>query len=223
MHHHLKLLTIVFLFIILPLANRVHAAEHTLGLDVGFYDGTGWHLHWETANFAQGFTTAVRLGIGRSSMDPGNSADARRIFINNATNGVPEAHGSMWNYRLDLLFPVSIKSLTNTRLFVGPRYTKFKGNFKYIGGNEDFDVVSNHWGFGLGLESSFTISRKISLRLGSGIDYFKKTTLQGHDTSYSPDGVIVNQREDYTYEAADKAINQPGIELRLMAGFYYRF
>ena len=212
-----------FLFVIFPLVSCVSAADHAIGLDVGFYDGTGWHLHWETANFAQGFKTAVRLGVGRSQMDPGNSADARRIFINNATNGVPQENGSIWNYRLDLLLPAKIKALANSRLFLGPRYTKFKGNFKYIGGNEDFDVTSNHWGLGLGLESSYLISSKISMRISAGIDYFKKTTLKGHDTSYSPDGGIVNQREEYNYSDADEAINQPSVETRLMAGFLFNF
>ncbi|MCA9734129.1 MAG: hypothetical protein H6696_10830 [Deferribacteres bacterium] len=217
-----------FLFVILSLCamiflpGQAKATEQTAGLDIGFYDGTGWHAHWKIAKFAQGFPAAVRFGIGRSTMDPGNAAAARRIFINNVTNGVPQEKGSMWNFRLDVILPVVVKSLIHSRLFVGPRLVKFKGNFKYVGGNEDFDVISTHWGFGVGLESSYKINRKFSMRLSTGIDYFKGATLEGHDTSYSPDGTIVNQREDYNYNDANKAINQPTFELRLMAGVLYK-
>jgi hypothetical protein len=40
----------------------------------------------------------------------------------------------------------------------------------------------------------------------------------GHDTSYSPDGVTVNGKHDYTYNDADAAINQPKFLPSLMVG-----
>lgn len=104
---------------------------------------------------------------------------------------------------------------------MGPRYAFFKGNFKYVGGNEDFDVTSNQWGLGTGLESTFAMTRKMDLLIGGGIEYYFRSTLKGHDTAYSPDGQDVNPREDYTYGEANAAINQPGFELRLMIGFQY--
>ncbi|KAA3660392.1 MAG: hypothetical protein DWQ10_06775 [Calditrichaeota bacterium] len=198
------------------------AMEKTVGLDAGFYAGTGWQAHYKIAKFAQGFPAAIRFGIGRSAMDPGHAGAARKIFINNATNGVPEEKGSMWHFRLDVILPVIVKSALYSRLFVGPRYAKFKGNFKFVGGNEDFDVVSSHWGIGVGLQTSYRITRKLSMRISTGLDYFKGAKLEGHDTSYSPDGTIVNQREDYNYDDANEAINQPNFELRLMAGLQYR-
>jgi hypothetical protein len=54
-----------------------------------------------------------------------------------------------------------------------------------------------------------------------GGDYFFDAKLQGHDTAYLPDGENVNPRDDFTYKDADKAINQPKIEFRLMIGFSY--
>ena len=36
--------------------------------------------------------------------------------------------------------------LSHAYVFAGPRYGSFTGNFKFIGGNEDFDVTSSHWG-----------------------------------------------------------------------------
>ena len=105
----------------------------------------------------------------------------------------------------------------------GPRYSRFKANFKYIGGNEDFDVKSNAWGFGVGLETYFPMSRSFDLMLSGSLTHFPKATLTGHDTSYSPDGDDINPREDYTYETADEAINQPKNEISLMLGVAYTF
>lgn len=54
-----------------------------------------------------------------------------------------------------------------------------------------------------------------------GADYFFHGTLTGHDTSYNPDGEDVNARSDYTYDDADKAIDQPELEFQAMFGFSY--
>ena len=102
------------------------------------------------------------------------------------------------------------------------RYASFKGNFKFIGDNEDFDVTSNHWGVGAGLEAGFPISKRINFVLLTGFDYYSSATLYGHDTSYSPNGEDSNPREDYQYSDADKAVNQPNFEPRIMLGFSYR-
>ncbi len=59
--------------------------------------------------------------------------------------------------------------------------------------------------------------------MSGGFDYYLATTLSGHDTAYNPDNENVSPREDYEYEDADEAINQPEIELRMMAGIRFRF
>lgn len=56
-----------------------------------------------------------------------------------------------------------------------------------------------------------------------GLDYFIASTLTGHDTSYGPDGDGVNERDGCTWDDANEAINQPGLEPRLLAGVNYRF
>lgn len=155
--------------------------------------------------------------------DPGSSPDARRIFINNATNGTPEKQGWFWEYRFDFMYRVNWLSLQRLYLFAGPRYETFTGNFKYIGGNEDFDVTTNQWGIGTGLQGFFSISPTLDFTLSAGVDYYFSSMLKGHDTEYFPDGEDVNPREDYTYSDADKAINQPGILLQLMIGISYKF
>ena len=67
------------------------------------------------------------------------------------------------------------------------------------------------------------MGRRTEFLISGGFDYFPDSRLSGHDTSYSPDGDDVNQREDYNYQDADEIINQPGFELRLMAGIQYLF
>ena len=174
------------------------------------------------------FPFDIRLGAGYSLFNPGIAADARRIFINDATNGVPEKKGSAFNYRLDFLLPKSIFGVKNSYLLIGPRYTSFKGNFKYIGGNEDFDVVSRSWGIGAGFENRFGVSNRLEIVFSAGLDYYFPATLKGHDTAYSPDNDNINPRDDnqngdieFTYKDADRAINQPKFVPRAMIGISF--
>ena len=111
---------------------------------------------------------------------------------------------------------------------MGPRYSSFRANFKYIGGNEDFDVTSRQFGLGLGVESHFKMNAKLDLVVLAGVDYFFDNTLIGHDTQYSPDDDNVNARNDnengdveFTYKDADKAIKQPELMPRFMLGINY--
>jgi len=217
-----KILAYLCFTVILLVSSNLESANYRVGISTGYYSGIGWRLHGDVSNFATDFPLTARLAIGYTYLNPGSSAAARRIFINNATNGIPEKKGGIWNYRFDLLFPIKFKSIPGANLLFGPRYARYKGNFKYIGGNEDFDVTSAQWGLGVGLESSFSMSRKLALRLFGGFDHLFKSDLKGHDTSYSPNGEDINPREDYSFSDADEAINQPGNELYIMIGFSYR-
>jgi hypothetical protein len=185
---------------------------------VGYAGGAGAQVSATASRIASGFPLDLRLGIGYARMAPGSAAGARRIFINNATNGVPEEDGRVWDFRMDFLHPVSLPGIPHASLVLGPRYSRFLANFKFIGGNEDFDVTANQWGVGAGLESSYPIRAGLDLVLGAGYDFFPEAKLQGHDTAYDPDGDDVNPREDYTYEDADDAIEQPKHEWRAMMG-----
>jgi hypothetical protein len=199
------------------------AADYRTGIDLGYYGGRGGDLYVSTHHFARGFPLAVKLNSGYSIFNPGNANDARRIFINNNTGGTIEKKGSVTRLSLDFLYPIQFMNLPETYVYFGPRYIGFKGNFRFIGDNEDFDVTSTHWGVGIGLESNFPISKRINFVVLAGFDYYGSSTLYGHDTSYSPNGEDSNPRENYNYSDADNAINQPGIEPRLMLGFSYLF
>lgn len=216
----LQLLTIIGILIFLP---NAYSAEYYGGLTVGYSGGPSYQLHGKVGQFAQGFPLQVQIALAYTSLDPGKALAARRIFINDATNGDPEKSGRTWDFRLDILYKVTWFSLTETNLYFGPRYSMFKGNFLFIGGNEDFDITSDQWGWGLGLISYFPMSRQFELVLTTGADYYLSSELYGHDTTYSPDGEHVNARNDYDYGDADTAINQPKFKVRLMFGLNYHF
>jgi len=223
---------VIFLFII-SLAGSLHSQSYDNnyssdphfygGIVTGYNGGFGFQANGTISNFAKGFPLAARFGVGYTLVDPGQPADARKIFINNATNGIPEESGWFWDLRMDLLYNIKLFSLNKSFLYAGVRYSMFTANFKFIGGNEFFDITSNQWGLGGGLESYFALGSNFDLVITAGVDYYFSGTITGHDTSYSPDDESINPREDYTYEDADNSVNQPKVLPRVMVGFNYGF
>lgn len=165
---------------------------------------------------------SARLGLGRTSRPAGNALEARRIFINNATNGTPEKGGWTWIARLDLVHPIGHLGGGALSVFAGPRYSSYTARFRYVGGNEEFDVTSGQWGWGGGVETALPMGGRTQLMFRGGFDYFLEAPLHGHDTRYDPDGEDVNPREDYRYSDADGAIEQPGLVGRALAGIRIR-
>lgn len=194
--------------------------QFTTGLNRGVNLGASLVLH----ELAIEFPFNIRFGLGYTWLNPGNSADARRIFINNANNGVPENKGHSIDMRIDFLKQMTIMGNSSSYWFVGPRYSHFRGNFKYVGGNEDFDITSSQFGFGGGIESHYRISEGLQLIFIGGLDYFLSSKLQGHDTSYYPDNDNVNARTNnetnvkFRYKDANKAIDQPKFMPRFLVG-----
>lgn len=212
------------MLITLNFQNNLFGSNYSAGFSIGYNNGFGFQANGIISDFAQDFPLKLRLAIGYTVIgNPGSSPDARRIFINDATNGTPEKHGWFWEYRFDFMYRVNWLSMKRLFIIAGPRYEMFTGNFKYIGGNEDFDVTTNQWGIGIGMQSFFSISPKLDLTLSAGVDYYFSSMLKGHDTEYFPDGEHVNPRDDYSYSDADKSINQPVILLQLMIGINYKF
>ena len=199
--------------------------KYSAGLNTGYNRGFGIQTNLTAYNFRPTFPVKLRFGIGLSLIDPGNAADARRIFINNATNGVPEKNGRSFDLRLDFMFPKTIFGDKNSYIFFGPRFSTFRGHFDYVDGNEVFDVTSTQWGAGAGIENQFKLTQKLSLVLNYGLDIYLPGTLTGHDTSYSPDNNNINAEDNnrnndnpFTYKDADKAIRQPFIMPHFMIG-----
>ncbi len=213
----------LFLCVLLFFSKTTFSQKLSAGILGGTNGGPGFQLQGSVSELAEGFPFILKCAVNYASVDPGSPADARKIFINNATNGIPEEKGRTWDYRLDFLYRVNWFSWQRFYMVAGPRLSYFKGNFKYVGGNEDFDIKSKHWGIGIGLEKYYSMSSKLDLVFSGGFDYYKNSTLTGHDTSYSPDDDPVNGRDDYTFEDADKAINQPQFVPRMLIGLTYNF
>lgn len=199
-----------------------HAAEISTGLEAGYNNGPALFFSGTAARFSRDLDLSARLGMGFTWLNPGNAADARRLFINDATDGSPEKGGGAFNIRFDLLFPLRVPGVTESYFYTGPRFSHFSGQFKYVGGNEEFNVTSSNWGFGLGMQILAPVSSKTAVVFDAGSDYFPPAALSGHDTSYAPDGDHVNARKNYTYKDADNAIRQPKYGLRLMIGLVTR-
>jgi hypothetical protein len=207
----------------LVMIGQASAADYWAGIQAGYRGGAGGELNAGVSDFAQGFPMALRFAVGYSVRDAGNAADARRIFVNDATDGTPEENGSFMDYRFDLMYHFQWRTVKDLRLSGGVRYAQSTSHFKYIGGNEDFEVTGNQWGLGAGLEGHFPITKHVDFTIGAGIDYFFKAALTGHSRTYSPDGDDVDPREDYTYDDADAAINQPSLVGRALIGLSYAF
>ncbi|WP_430935514.1 hypothetical protein [Saccharicrinis sp. 156] len=195
------------------------------GLNRGF--GLGTNIIFE--DLSTEFPFDIRIGLGYTWLNPGNSSKARRVFINDATNGTPEKKGRNIDLRLDLLKGMTLLGNSNSYWFVGPRYSFFNGNFKYVGGNEDFDITTKQFGIGGGLESRYAISDNLKLIATAGLDYYLAAKMQGHDTAYYRDNDNVNARNKqgsdtkYKYKDADNAVDQPKFMPRLMVGIQWDF
>jgi len=195
-----------------------YGAEFTATALAGYKGGLGFKLSGTVSHFAQGFPLAFELGVGHTRLDPGSPELARRIFINEATNGTPEKTGYMWDLRFNFLYPLRILGMQDASLYIGVRRSFFTANFKYVGGNEAFDITSDPWGWGAGVKANFPMGKNISFTMSAGFDHYPDAALTGHDTSYYPDGETVNRKEDFTYKDADNAVNQPKFQPLLMIG-----
>jgi len=197
---------------------QAQSPEYFVGGVLGYQSGVAVQLFGLANGFAQGFPLPVRVRLGWATVERGDAAAARRVFINNATNGTPAESGRTLDLGLEVLHTLGPRTVG----YAGIRRTSFKANFKFIGGNEDFDVVSSHWGIALGAETSYPMGTRTALMVSGGFELFKSSRLSGHDTSYSPDGDNANPREDYRYSDADAAVAQPRLRPALMVGLRYR-
>lgn len=221
-----KIIIVLLLLYFTPLNNtkaQVSFPSFAVGASFGMSNGVGGYLHISTKNFAENFPFSAKLSFGITSLNAGDPLAARKIFINNNTNGIPEQSGRTLTLAMDFLYRYSILRLHRNYFYFGPRYSMFNGNFNFVGGNEDFDVTADQWGIGVGLENYFRITPIIDLLVNLGYDYYFANTLYGHDTSYTPDGTDLNPREDYTYSDADDAIYQPRHQLKVLLGINYNF
>jgi hypothetical protein len=219
----------IILFLLLATSFRLQAeippagSQKTLmsaGISIGYNNGFGVNAEYKLSNFAQGFPFSIRFSGGMLFANPGSAPDARSIFINNATNGTPEKKGTSIEARMDFLY--DIPQFKYIDAYAGVHFRSFKGNFNYVGGNENFDITGNFWGLAVGADGIFPINSKLNFIVTAGTGWYFPSVLSGHDTSYSPSGEDINPRNDYTYNDADEALKQPKLELRATAGLSLR-
>lgn len=213
---------ILVLFTLAAWPRLVSAGDFTVGLNVGAEAGPGGHLHGTFRDFAAELPLSARFALGYHKTDAGDPFAARRVFINDNTNGTPEDSARYLQARFDLVFPLTRLGPQRIYLFGGPRWADYTAEFVYVGGNEDFEVRTSPWGLGLGIETYITIKPGTDFILQVGLDHFQTDTLDGHDTAYTPGGDHINPRDGYDYGSADEAVNQPRTELLMMMGLQFR-
>ena len=72
---------------------KIDQLKFSGGVLAGYNRGLGFRANVTASNFAREFPFKLRLGLGYTFLNPGDALDARRIFINNNTNGTPEKNG----------------------------------------------------------------------------------------------------------------------------------
>lgn len=211
-------ISVLAIITVLVGVSPLQAGDFRAGLNLGTEAGFGGHLHGTFYNFTQDLPLSARFTLGYHKANAGDPYAARRVFINNNTNGTPEDSAKYLQARFDLVFPLMKMGPQQIYLFGGPRLAKYAAEFVYVGGNEDFEVKTNPWGIGFGLESYFAINDRADFMIQVGLDHFMKSDLEGHDTTYTADGDHINPREDYTWDSANEAVDQPETEVLIMVG-----
>jgi hypothetical protein len=214
--------TRIFALSLLVILAGTASAHTTAGLGAGATAGFGAQADLTFHHFTRDLPLALRFAVAYSGGDAGIPMVARHVFINNNTNGTPTEDGHSWQLRLDLTHPIAHIGAAPVNLGFGVRKAFFTGTFDFVGGNENFDVTGRPWGVGLVLDTAFAMGNRVDFTVGLGADYYFDSTLEGHDTSYSPDNDNVNPHEDYDWNSADDAINQPSLEIVGLVGLRWR-
>lgn len=193
----------------------------------GYQGGLGLRLGGTVKDAIPGVPLAFSAAVGYAFRDPGDADQARDVFINQTNDGTPEKSGRAWDLRFDVAWLFHIAGLAEAGAYVGVRHSWFMGDFRYVGGNEDFEVVSNEWGWGAGLRGALAMTPSWLISFQAGFDHYPAWTLTGHDATYSSSGSSVNARNNnagYTYVSrdADRAINQPKFVPSVLLGVTYR-
>ncbi len=204
-----------------PMVPDAVAGDWAAGVNLGTNVGPGVQFQGTLREFTRSAQLSARFALGYSKADAGDPYAVRHVFINDATNGTPIDDAHCYQFRFDLLWALDNADGRSVNLFLGPRYARYTAEYVYVGGNEDFEVRTNPWGVGAGVEAVFAVGTKTEFIVQAGLDHFTRSELAGHDTMYAPDGVDINPRDGYDYGSADEAVAQPRTEILVMAGFQF--
>jgi hypothetical protein len=193
------------------------------GVESGYYGDVAGILRFSLRGLSQRVPVELRLMAGAAyQFDSGDATLARKIFINDNTGGTIEKYGTNLLVGLDLAYRLLGGPDLALNAFAGPRGSFYSAHYTFVGNNESFAVRSNAAGIGGGASVVLRMGKRTVGTLTAGVDYFFPAKLYGHGTyTYTPDGVDQNPRNDYTYEDADAAVNQPRLLPALTLGVEY--
>jgi hypothetical protein len=192
-----------------------------VGADLGYRTGLGGELHLSLLNLAPNLPLGVHTQFGLYYVfDPGDAAKAHEAFQGNETGATLDSKkGRNMVAALDLSYRFLRTEGFELSALVGPRYDHFQGTYTFP--NEAFDVTSHTWGVGAGGMLELFSAPRVRVRLFAGADYYFRTKLSGHGSSYTPDGVDDDPAEGFDYEDADKAVRQPRFVPRVAIGVHF--
>ncbi len=110
--------------------------KYSLGIMTGYTGGFGINVSGTISEFSYDIPLAVRFSGGYNIREAGNPLDARKVFINDNTNGDPAESAHSFDLRLDFAYPINLFSIRKSLLYVGPRYSMHTSTFEFVGGNE---------------------------------------------------------------------------------------
>ena len=199
------------------------ALEIYQGVESGYYGDVAGLLRFSVREVSERVPVGLRVLAGAIyQFDSGDATLARRIFINDNTGGTVEKYGLNLLVGLDLTYRLAGGTDLSLHAYGGPRGSFYSAHYTFVGNNEAFAVRSNAFGAGGGAAAVLRIAERVTGTLNAGVDYFFPAKLYGHGTYYyTPDGVDQNPRNDYTYEDADAAVNQPRLVLAVTLGLEY--
>lgn len=193
-------------------------------ISVGYYGDTGVSIALRLEENSRDFPFFVQARGGYIyQTDPGNATDARQIFINDNTGGNIEKYGESYLIALDLGWKWKTFEKISIEFTLSGLWNYYSANYSFIGNNEAFTVTTKPFGLGAGAALRLPLSdSRTSLLIKGGVEYFPKAQLNAHGTYYyTPEGKDDRPRNDFTYEDADAAVNQPGFRGLIQIAFLY--
>ena len=165
----------------------------------GYTGGFGINLYGTISEFSYDTPLSVRFGGGYNIREAGNPWDARKIFINDNTNGDPAESAHSFDLRLDFAYPVNLFSIRKSLLKLDQDILCIHPHLNLLAAMNFLILQLHNSDLVQDLETYFGISPNLSLVFSGGFDYYFDAQIGGHDSAYNPDGTDVSGREDYTY------------------------
>jgi len=193
-------------------------------VSTGYYGDLGAGLAVRLEEPDAGFPLFIQArGVYVYQTNPGDATEARHIFINDNEGGNVEKYGESYVLALDLGFKWKEFDRVSVEFLLSGLWNYYQAHYAFIGNNEAFTVSTAPLGVGAGAALRMPMGESPnSLLVKGGAEYFPKTRLDAHGTFfYTPDGTDDRPRNDYTYEDADAAVNQPEFRLYLQVGILY--